>query len=158
MDFNELDNYLRGLPDRVLDDASRIVAETATEYYKERFREKEFDGSPWQPAKVPKRRGSLLVDSGSLLNSIRPVHVWRDGVIISAGNLKVDYAKAHNEGFVGNVTVPAHTRRTKRGGNVSVRQHSKSVDMPRRQFMGESRELADRLHDRIQGYIDNDLK
>lgn len=158
MDFNELDNYLRGLPDRVLDDASRIVAETATEYYKERFREKEFDGNPWPPAKVSKRRGSLLVDSGSLLNSIRPAYVARDGVIISAGNLKVDYAKAHNEGFVGNVVVPAHTRRTRRGENVSVRQHSRGVNIPRRQFMGESAELADRLHERIQGYIDNDLK
>lgn len=40
MNFNELENYLSSLPDKILDDAAEIVAETATSYYKERFREK----------------------------------------------------------------------------------------------------------------------
>ena len=50
MNFNELENYLSSLPDKILDDAAEIVAETATSYYKERFREKAFDGNPSAPA------------------------------------------------------------------------------------------------------------
>ena len=110
MNFNELENYLSSLPDKILDDAAEIVAETATSYYKERFREKAFDGNPWAPAKIPRRNGSLLIDSGNLMGSIRPAYVGRDKVVISAGNDKVDYAKVHNEGFTGRVTVPAHVR------------------------------------------------
>ena len=72
MDFNELENYLGRLPDKILDDAAEIVAETATAYYKETFRRKAFDGNPWAPAKVPRQNGSLLSDSGNLLNSFRP--------------------------------------------------------------------------------------
>ena len=34
MNFNELENYLSSLPDKILDDAAEIVAETATSYYK----------------------------------------------------------------------------------------------------------------------------
>lgn len=158
MDFNELENYLRGLPDKILDDASRIVAETATEYYKEMFREKEFDGDKWPDAKVKKRKGSLLVDSGKLLNSVRPVYIGKDGVILSAGNWKVDYARVHNEGFTGNVIVPAHARHTKKSGDVKVKQHARNVNIPKRQFMGESRELADKIHDRIQEQVNNTLK
>ena len=98
MNFNELENYLSSLPDKILDDAAEIVAETATSYYKERFREKAFDGNPWAPAKVLRQNGSLLIDSGNLLNSIRPAYVGRDKVAISAGNDKVDYAKVHRPG------------------------------------------------------------
>lgn len=109
MDFSELENYLTTLPDQILDEAADIVAKTATSYYKQRFTEKSFDGNPWAPAKVPRRNGSLLIDSGNLLNSIRPAYIGRDKVVISAGSDKVGYAKAHNEGFIGSVAVPAHT-------------------------------------------------
>ena len=122
MNFSDLENYLGSLPDKVLDDAAQIVAETATEYYKERFREKAFDGNPWAPAKVPRRNGSLLIDSGNLLGSIRPAYVGRDKVVISAGNDKVDYAQVHNEGFTGQVTVSAHVRHTAKHGDVQVRE------------------------------------
>ena len=46
MDFKELDRYLKSLPDRILPEAAEIVAETATEYYREAFRKKAFDGNP----------------------------------------------------------------------------------------------------------------
>lgn len=156
MDFNQLENYLTRLPEQILDDAAQIVAETATEYYKERFTEKAFDGNPWAPAKVPRRNGSLLVNSGNLLNSIRPAYIGRDKVIISGGNDKVGYAKAHNEGFIGQLTVQAHTRQTKKGA-VDVKSHTKNANLPARPFMGKSDELADKLHNRLQGYI-NSLK
>ncbi|UBD75698.1 phage virion morphogenesis protein [Parabacteroides goldsteinii] len=157
MDFNDLINYFTSLPDQVLDDTSKIVAETATEYYKERFKAKEFDGNPWAPTRAPRANGSLLINSGNLLNSIRPAYVGHDKVIISAGNEKVNYAQVHNEGYTGPVNVPAHIRHTKKWGDVNVKDHTRNTDIPQRQFMGQSNELADKIHARLQGYI-NTLK
>lgn len=157
MDFNDLENYLTSLPDQILDDAAKIVAETATEYYKKRFRDKAFDGNPWAPAKVPRKNGSLLIDSGNLLNSIRPAYTGRDKVVISAGNEKVGYAEVQNEGYTGQVTVPAHVRHTRKYGDVNVKEHTRQANIPQRQFIGKADELADDIHKRLEGYI-NSLK
>lgn len=157
MDFNELSNYLTSLPEQILNDASEIVAETATAYYKARFKEKSFDGNPWAPAKVPRQNGSLMVNSGNLVNSIRPAYIGRDKVVISAGNEKVDYAQIHNEGYAGPVTVPAHVRRTSKYGDIKVKAHTRQTNIPKRQFMGKSDELAKTIHERLEGYI-NTLK
>ena len=70
MNIKELNNYLQSLPEEIISDAAEIVAETATEYYKSAFKKKAFDGNPWTPAKVPKTTGSLLIDSGALVNSV----------------------------------------------------------------------------------------
>lgn len=157
MDFNELENYLTSLPDQILGSASEIVAETAMEYYKARFREKAFDGNPWAPAKAPRRNGSLLVDSGNLLDSIRPAYIGCDKVVISAGNDKAYYAQVHNEGYTGKVAVPAHVRETQKYGDVKVKGHTRQTNIPKRQFMGKSDELADKIHTEIQKHI-NTLK
>ena len=156
MDLSEFNNFLRSLPDSVLDDAAHIVAETAQEYFKESFTRKAFDGNPWEAARRPKRTGSLLIDSGNLLNSIRPAFVSPERVVISAGNDMVTYAAVHNEGYRGPVPVAAHKReRPKGSGNFfNVRAHTRHVDIPQRQFMGDSTELADIIHDRISGHLE----
>lgn len=154
MDIKELDRYLRSLPDRILPEAAEIIAETATEYYRETFRKKAFDGNPWAPAKVQKRTGSLLIDSGAMMNSIRASSVSPEKVVISAGNDKVEYARVHNEGYSGPVTVPAHTRHT-RHGDVNVRKHTRNVSIPQRQFLGDSKELNDKIHDRLEKFIES---
>ena len=140
MNIKELNNYLQSLPEEIISDAAEIVAETATEYYKSAFKKKAFDGNPWTPAKAPKTTGSLLIDSGALVNSIRPAVITPQRVVISAGNEKIDYAQVHNEGFKGIVPVPAHTRKT---------------NIPKREFMGDSEELNEQIHARIEGYIDS---
>ena len=43
MNIKELEDYLRTMPDKVMGDTAEIVAETATEYFKETFRKKAFD-------------------------------------------------------------------------------------------------------------------
>ncbi len=154
MDINELNKYLQSLPEKIIDNAAEIVAETATEYYKESFRKKAFNGNPWKEAKVPKRTGSLLIDSGALLNSIRPSEISSRRVVISAGNDKVEYAQVHNEGYSGPVTVPAHSRRTRKG-KAEVKEHIRQVNIPQRQFLGESAELNDKIHERIEKYIES---
>lgn len=154
MDIKELNKYLQSLPEEIMEDAADIVAETATAYYKGTFRSKEFDGNPWAPAKVPKTTGSLLIDSGALVNSIRPAIVTPQKVVISAGNGKVDYAQVHNEGFSGTVAVPAHTRKTKHK-DVPVKAHTRKANIIKREFMGDSNELNEQIHARIEGYIDS---
>lgn len=155
MNIKELNKYLQSLPDDILDDAAQIVAETATEYYKETFTRKAFDKNPWVSAKIPKRTGSLLVDSGALLNSIRPTLISTHRVVISAGNDKVDYAQVNNEGFTGSVAVPAHTRKTKKWGDVQVKAHTRQANIPQREFLGDSKELNEQIYKRIEGYVDS---
>ena len=154
MDIKELNKYLQSLPEEIMEDAADIVAETATAYYKGTFRSKEFDGNPWAQPKIPKKTGSLLIDSGALVNSIRPAVITPQKVVISAGNNKVDYAQVHNEGFSGTVAVPAHTRKTKKK-DVPVKAHTRKANIIKREFMGDSNELNEQIHSRIEGYIDS---
>ena len=148
MTFTDLEQYLSNLPDEILNDASQIIAETATEYYKETFTKKAFDGNPWEPAKKEKKTGSLLVDSGNLLNSIVPSLISREKVVISAGNDKAPYAQAHNEGFRGTVTVNPFTRK----GN-EVKGYTREANLPQRQFLGKSEELNELIRTRIEEHL-----
>ena len=155
MNIKELNKYLQDLSDEILSDAAEIVAETATEYYKNAFKQKSFDGNSWTPADKPKGNGSLLIDSGALLNSIRPAVVSPQRVVISAGNDKVNYARVHNEGYKGAVNVPEHIRKTKKRGDVKVKNHIRQANIPQREFMGDSNELNEQIHARIEGYIES---
>ena len=167
MDLEEFRDYLKALPAKIESAAPAVVAETAVEYFKERFKEKAFDGAPWAPGR-PKKSGSLLVQSGNLLNSIRPAYVGPDKVIISAGNAQVTYAKVHNEGFEGDVTVKSYVRNTKKTKESkkekdaadtpgTVKAHTRHMKIPQRQFMGDARELSDRINDRLNAAISSML-
>ncbi len=150
MDFKELEQYFEELPDAILDDAAEIVAETAVELFKESFNTKSFSGVPWLQPQHAKRTGSLMIESGALLNSIQPALISKERVIISAGNQKVKYAKVHNEGFNGWVNVPEHTRKGKK-----VKAHKRQMNIPQRQFAGKSEELATLIHDRLQAHCNS---
>lgn len=152
----EIDKLLENQMEEILQGTAQIVAETSVEYFQNTFRTKKFDGNPWAPPRVPKRSGSLLVQSGALLNSIRPVLVSTERIVIAAGNEKIDYAQIHNEGFKGSVTVPAHIRHTQRGDQ-TVRQHTRRVNIPQRQFIGDARELKTELQKRIESYVESVL-
>ena len=152
----EIDKLLEKRMEEILQGTAEIVAETSVGYFQDTFRHKAFDGNPWAPPRVPKQSGSLLVQSGALLNSIRPVVVTPGRIVIAAGNEKVDYARVHNEVFKGAVAVPAHIRHTRRGDQ-SVRQHTRRVNIPRRQFIGDARELETELQKRIETYVESVL-
>lgn len=152
MKLEDLSKYLEQLPKKIMDVAPDIVADTATEYFKDRFTEKSYDGNPWKPGR-PKRSGSLLVSSGALVNSIRPIYIGKDKVTISAGDMKVDYAQIHNEGFQGQVVINPFSR-TRRGKIENVKGHTRNVNIPQRQFMGHAKELGDKIHDRLNSALD----
>ncbi|HAZ00703.1 MAG: hypothetical protein A2W90_14600 [Bacteroidetes bacterium GWF2_42_66] len=156
MTLDELENYFAELPDQIMDAVPDIVAETAVEYFKESFTLKEFDKNPWQPAKREKQTGSLMVESGNLVNSINAPVVTRERVVVQAGNDKVPYAQAHNEGYVGPVTIPTHSRKTK-NGMAEVKEHTINQNLPQRQFLGESEELMDMIKERIDAHLDSVL-
>lgn len=154
MDIQEFNAHLIEIRDEILEAAPDIIAATAAEYYRDSFRRKAFDGKPWQSPKTTKRRGSLLVDSGALANSIRPTIISPQRVVISAGNDHVLYAEAHNEGFQGLANIPEHQRKT-RSGITTVKAHQRAMDIPQRQFLGQSEEMEQDIINRLEEYINS---
>jgi phage gpG-like protein len=152
MTFDELENYLEALPEQILTEAAEITAETAVKSFQANFTKKGFDGNPWEPAKVDKKTGSLLIDSGDLRTTIRPDYKGPDKVVIMAGGQKAPYAKVHNEGFAGSVSVPEHTRKSP-WGTLNVKAYTRQANIPKRQFMGRSEEVAQEIRDAIQDHI-----
>lgn len=125
-----------------MQEVANLSAATGVSYFKGAFRSKAFhskafDGKAWARAKIDeagkRRRGSLMVQSAALMNSIRTAEITPKRVVWSAGNDKVPYAQVHNEGG-----------RAGRGAG---------FDMPQRQFMGEAAELEARLTKRIDNYL-----
>ena len=113
----EIDKLLEKRMEEILQGTAEIVAETSVGYFQDTFRHKAFDGNPWAPPRVPKQSGSLLVQSGALLNSIRPVVVTPGRIVIAA----------------------------------------RRVNIPRRQFIGDARELETELQKRIETYVESVL-
>lgn len=156
MDIKELSSALKGIMGDILDDSAQIIAHTASEYYRDSFRRKGFDGQPW-PLGQPKRKGSLLVASGAMANSIHPSLISRERIVVSAGGPKIPYARAHNEGYIGTAQVPQHRRLSSNGKSHTVRAHGRKMRLTRRQYMGHSLELDQLLHDRLQAYVNDRL-
>ncbi len=129
-------------------------------------------------SKKNKGRG-ILIQSGRLRRSIRVA--YRSGNIIVIAT-DVPYARAHNEGFKGTVTVKAHKRnqytekkvgtgvysiRTRKErkkrvkevtGQISVKSHTRKMKLPKRQFMGESHYLSKRFERIMLAEINKALK
>ena len=147
-----LEEYIKNATDEVVEECEQAVAAVAGDYFQKRFVEKEFDGTPWPLAKNPKRRGMELIKTGELRNSL---FVEREPgkITISFGKEPVvDYAQVHNEGFDGLVDVNAFSRIVK-GKPQQVKAHTRKMHIPKRQYMGETEELDERIHKRIETYI-----
>lgn len=152
----------------------------AVNWFKGNFRRQGWPGNglqPWKPRKANARRNAgrgILINSGRLSRSPR---------IINTAALRVDvgtdvpYAKAHNEGFTGVVTVKAHRRTTfgqvkvstgkankpyttKRmaTGSGEVKAHSRRMNLPQRKFMGNSPVIESILRKRAAVHIGRELK
>lgn len=151
--MQNVEQEIEELMDEICAASAEIIAEEATEYFKERFEEKEWNGTAWVPAKNPVSRGSLLMRSNKLLNSIRPTEITPTRVVITAGDdLDVAYARVHNEGFDGDVDINPFTRVVK-GKQQQVKAHTRHMQIPKRQFMGTTDELEERLVSKIETYI-----
>lgn len=147
------------------------AGDTAVLFSMQRFREQAWvDAStyPWKKRQLGAKRNSgraLLVSSGRLRRSVRIMRTTSTSVTIGSD---VPYARIHNEGFKGTVSVKAHTRTkwvksrvetgnltksgrkqmrtmTTAGSQYAVGQHTRKMNMPRRQFMGNSRQLEKQI-------------
>jgi phage gpG-like protein len=95
-------------------------------------------GKPWQPIK---RQGQILVDTGRLRSSIaNKVNLALGEVEIGTN---VQYAKAHNEGFSGQVNIKSHVRKIDQAfgrkiapRSVQVSSHKRQMNIPKREFLG----------------------
>jgi phage gpG-like protein len=138
-----------------------IISETAVEYFKERLIQKNWNGIPYAPYKNKKRepaKGSLMMRTNNLFSSIRPSIVTAERVVISVGGQKVPYARIHNEGgrVRGIQYVRPYTHPNLLGkGRTQVQGHARKVDfvMPRRQFMGASVALNERILERLKRHF-----
>lgn len=152
-------------------DIPAIISKTSVEYFKESFRAKSFDGKPWPSLskRYKPKRGSMMVRSSKLMNSIRDTETTATKVVISAGNSRVPYAKIHNEGGVIQKAARSETfvrnrytrgakskafgglglykKGTKAGQGLTFKAHQ--INMPKRQFMGYAFELNERIIRRI---------
>ena len=139
-----------------------IIAETATEHFKERFLQKNWEGRAWakyNPNNKKNRKepsaGSLMMRSNNLFSSIRPGLVEPHLVVINAGGKKVAYARVHNEGLrvTASQYVRPHTNKNFMGTGKTqqIKAHSRQLDfkMPKRQFIGRSAFLNKKIHDRL---------
>lgn len=148
MSPEEFINKMKTIQKELLPDCADIIAETATEYFKDSFdKRKAFDGRPWK--RTHKSTGSTLVESGNLKNSIRPIKVTEKEVIIAAGNEKVAYARVHNEGGI--QYVRPHHRTSVKNKRFQVKGYAYKAW--KRQFMGDSKEMFDIIDKRISEYI-----
>lgn len=135
----------------------------------------------WQPRKGEKwrrkkkgRRGNrgILGKTGRLRRSIKIRSAIFQKIVIATD---VDYAAAHNYGYKGTVSVRSHTRRrygrekeeytTKTGkqsyrrkkvvkSSYTVRQHTRKMNLPQRQFMGDSPMLDRKLNKVIERQLE----
>lgn len=138
-----------------------IVAETATEFFQDKFKTQEWDKQPWPSlnkkyeARKTRGKGRILTATGKLRNSIAPVQVNAQRVVISAGSAQVPYARVHNEGLriagVANVRPYTNTNFMGKGKKVPIKSHSRSytIQFKRRQFMGPSKYLNQAIIKRL---------
>jgi len=177
--FSKTINRLKTFNRRVLP----LLGEVVVNFSKERFLHENWLGTKpesWQQRKkaslTRKRDGnekrsttakrenrrSLLIDSGRLKRSIRPLKTSPNSITIGTD---VPYAKTHNEGFKGTISqkVKQHSR-TRNGRKETVKAHTRTVNMrvPKRQFMptklNESPQLVKRLQNTVIRELEKVLK
>ena len=157
----------------------RIIAQEAVNFFKDRFREQGWKYTTlksWKKRKSnPRKRTGrgTLIDSGKLRNAIHAEkETFKKVVIVN----DMPYAAVHNEGFHGRVHVSAHTRskskmykvkqtslKTRktttrkqrlRTGSVNVSSFTRKMNIPQRQFMGNSEFLNLKIDREILRIID----
>ena len=158
--MNRLEAAYRLLPNK--------AATVAVNFSKERFRQQNWLGNTTQPWKKRKKEGkrdrgrAILVKSGNLKRDVHKIFVNQNSALICTSKLTGGYAKAHNEGFRGTVTIKEHKRhvftnikekyRTWAGNELSrcgktidsskpagtVKAHKRKVNLVMRKFLGAS--------------------
>jgi phage gpG-like protein len=110
--------------------------------------------------KEDKLTGQVLnVRTGRLRRSITQRVEDEGGNVVGYVGTKVKYARAHEFGFTGNVTVREHLRRTKSGTEATVKAHSRNMHLPERSFLRSAlKDLQPVIRQDIRGGIVDAVK
>lgn len=122
-----------------------------TDEFDRNFERKGFFSEKWKPRLHNYPRGSLLLVTGALRRSIKS-EVVEDGVRFTSA---VPYASIHNEGLRGYKMVRAHTRKSKKGNDYTVKAHRRKFNMPKRQFIGDGINTKKIIHEAIDRNLRN---
>lgn len=182
---NPFDLPMRKLPKQLqqaIKKLPRMLGAETVKFAKENWQKQGYQGNaftPWLPRRSGNNRRGILLNTGRLRRSVRVVRVTADSVVIGTD---VPYAAVHNEGFSGSVRVKAHTRnkygKTKVGtgiysvksrnerkrtvtsvtGSSTVKAHTRYIKIPKRQFLGDSPVLIQRLRRIVAAEIMKALK
>lgn len=201
--MNELFQYNRVMDslNRLMPKLPHIAATVAVNFSKERFIQQNWIGTStvsWKRRKVVGKmrdRGrAILVKTARLKRDVQKISVSANGALIGTTKMTSPYAKAHNEGFKGTVTVESYKRKryrkvteeyTKRTkvhgyggteayidkkrkrtrkeidtgkGEIVVRTHKRKMNIPQRQFIGESPVLDKRIERTITAEMIRSIK
>lgn len=138
-------NFAKRLKKRLISDLRVELSEE----FDRNFERKAFFSKRWKPRRYHNPKGTLLMVTGKLRRSIQS-HETDHGVRFTS---QVPYASIHNEGGKGTKPVRAHNRRTPKGNITTVRAHSRSFNMPQRQFIGDSPETRRIIGDVIEDNV-----
>jgi phage gpG-like protein len=140
MDFNEFDKMLKEKVAAIQAGSVKLTQKIAAEalrFIDDNFRNQSWEGKPW--AAITRADGTILVDTARLKRSFNSDE--KPGEVRIYSN--VPYAAVHNEGFEGQVSIPAHKRsryqKLKRGkkkkiSTGEVRAHTRNMKIKQRQF------------------------
>lgn len=139
----------------------KIVGNEAVRFSKERFQQTNWIGDStenwkkrkpsWNTESKKRSQRNVLTDTGRLRRSIRVVSENSEKVVIGTD---VPYASIHNTGgrYTANQRVRSHKRKEHRRGLSTVRattvkgySRTLHINMPKRQFIGNSSYLTKRM-------------
>lgn len=143
----------------------RGVKVDLTEAFDRNFERKAFfSGAPWKPTKHPVSRGSLLVRTSAMRNSIKS-EIRGESIAFSSSK---PYTAIHNEG--GTINMPARKqvihfnkegRFSKNNKKASYAQKANvgahSVEIPQRQFIGNAPEVNRIIMENIEDVVPGEI-
>lgn len=160
-----IENVESEIKKQIMDDMPRLIGNAAVSMVNQSFRDAGWrDGGlkPWKKTKrqMGKGKGSQYLPLHSSREHLsRSTQYKKTGPGEVTISNPVPYASVHNDGFEGNVNVKAHKRTISKGKNkgnkYSVRAFSRRMYIPQRQFMGESRELNEKIENIIRNTFKN---
>ena len=131
-----------------------VMGNEAVKHFKKSFKDGGFTDNTlerWKPRKRSdrsRRSRAILVKSGDLKRSIRVNKRTFNSVTIGSKTAG-DYGEVHNDGLRGVQNVGSHTRRTKKGVQ-KVKAFSRNVNLPKRQFIGDSKQLTKQVKNKVK--------
>ncbi|MBN8668758.1 MAG: phage virion morphogenesis protein [Chitinophagales bacterium] len=141
-----------------------VIGTEAVSWFKDRFRQQNWvdrSAQPWAPRKSTGRKSlgrAILTNTGYLKRSPRIISTSANRARVGTN---VPYAKVHNEGYSGTVTVNEHKRTTLFGKKVkpySVPTYTRKMNIPRRRFIGNSYVLRSILNKRAKVHLTRSMR